>query len=162
MVETASAVVIVQRHDERLNRDSVAFADPSHVAADVDNLGGELVSQNLRQHRAGEFVWRGRRHDRTASEFVQVGAADAACQRLDEHLGVAEQIWRWNVFDANILLGIKPDCFHVSFPPPVACASGLMRQRAALTASFPLAAVTTLEGRAGLASRETNAACDPM
>ncbi len=90
MVEAASAVVIVKRHDERLNRNSVAFADPSHVAADVDNLGGELVSQNLRQHCAGEFVLSGWRYDRTASKFVQVRAADAAGQRLDEHLGVAE------------------------------------------------------------------------
>ena len=47
MVEAASAVVIVERHDERLDGNSVAFADPSHVAADVDNLGGKLVSQEF-------------------------------------------------------------------------------------------------------------------
>ena len=119
MVEAAAAVIVVERHHERLDRDSVAFADPSHIAADLDDLGGELVTENLRQHRAGEFVLRGGRHDRAAGEFVQVRAADAAGQRLDEHLRVAERVRRWNVFNAHVLLGVEPHCFHDCLPSRV-------------------------------------------
>ena len=116
MVEAAAAVVVVERHDERLDRDSVAFADPFHIAADLDDLGGELMTENLRQHRAGEFVRCCRRHDRAAGEFVQVRAADAAGQRLDEHLRVAERVRRRNVFNAHILLGVEPHRFHGLLP----------------------------------------------
>ena len=112
MVEAAAAVIVVERHDERLDRDSVAFADPSHIAADVDNLGGELMAQNLRQHRAGKFVPRRRRDDRTAGEFVQVRAADAAGSRLDQHLRVAKRAGRRDVFHAYVLLGVEPHRFH--------------------------------------------------
>ena len=56
MVETAAAVVVVERHHQRLDRDAVALADPGHVLADFDNLGREFVTEDLRQRRAGELM----------------------------------------------------------------------------------------------------------
>src|ERR1700733_1059093 len=79
MVEAASAVVVVERHDEWLDRDSIAFVYSFHVAAGLDHLGRELVPQNLRQHCACKFMWTGWRNDWSTSEFVQVRAADTAC-----------------------------------------------------------------------------------
>ena len=81
MIEAATAVVIVERHHERLNGDAVAFAHAGHRTAGFHNFGGEFVAENLRQRRAGEFVRRLRRHDRAAREFMQVRAANPASER---------------------------------------------------------------------------------
>ena len=116
MVEAPAAVIVVERHDERLDRNSVAFSDPPHVAANVDNLRGKLMAKNLRQHRAGELVRSRGGDDRAACEFVQVRAADAASARFDEHLAVPERVRRPNVFDAYVLLGVEPHRFHCYLP----------------------------------------------
>ena len=99
----------------------------------------------LRQHCACKFVWTGGRNDRSASEFVQVRAADAACQRLDEHLGVAERIRRWNVFDANVLLGVEPHRFHL-FPSLSVYPPYVKRRAKSLTATSAGSPIGDLAG----------------
>ena len=114
MIEAATAVVIVERHDERLNGDAVALAHAGHRTAGLQNLGREFVTENLRQHRAGEFVRGLWRYDRAAGEFMEVRAANPAGERAHQDLTVAHDIRRRHIVDANIFLGVKPDGLHLS------------------------------------------------
>ena len=76
------------------------------------NFGGEFMAENLGQHCAGELVRGLGRDDRPAGEFVQVGAADAASERPDHHLAVAERRRRGDVLDPNVFLGVESDRLH--------------------------------------------------
>ena len=116
MVEASAAVRVVEWHDERLDRNSVTLSDPTHLAANVDNLRGKLMAENLRQHCAGELVRSRGGDDRAAREFMQVSAADAASARFNENLAVPERVWRPNLFDAYVLLGVEPHRFHGFLP----------------------------------------------
>src|SRR5882757_685988 len=120
------------------------------------------MAENLRQHGAGELVLSSWGHDRTTSEFVEVRAADAACQRLDQHLGIAERIRRWNVCDANILLGVKPYCFHVSFPPPVRVSVGVNALTCYFGKALPGRRRDDAKRRPSGAGRRTNATRDAI
>src|SRR5471030_1778268 len=100
MIKAATAVVIVERHHERLNGDAVALAQAGHRTAGLQNFGGEFVAENLRQNRSSKFVRRPWRYDRATGEFVEVGAADPARERPHQDLTVAHDIWRSHVVDA--------------------------------------------------------------
>ena len=62
------------------------------LGADRDDVGRELVAEDLRQLGAGQRVRLGRGDDRPGDVLVQVGAADPAPARLDQHLGRAEPL----------------------------------------------------------------------
>ena len=77
VIEPAPAVIVVHRHHERLHRNAVAAPHMRHVATNVENLGRELVAEDLRQGCRREDVRRGRRHDGAGDIFVEVSATNA-------------------------------------------------------------------------------------
>src|SRR5438128_433200 len=67
MVQPAPAVVVIERHYERLDRHPLPLPDPGHVLADFDYLGRKFVAEDLRQRRTGETVRVHWRDDRAGS-----------------------------------------------------------------------------------------------
>ena len=112
MVQAAAAVIVIERHDERLDRNAVAGLDPGDVLARLDDLRRKLVAENLRQRSAGEDVRRNRRHDRARGKFVQIHPADAAGPWLDPHLLRTDGAGLRGLFDTDVFLPVVADCFH--------------------------------------------------
>ena len=83
------AVVAVPAVDQRHHRHSVAGLDVGDTITDFEDLGGELVAEHLRVRRPRQGVGVDGRDDRAVGVLVDVGTADPAPQRGDEHLAVA-------------------------------------------------------------------------
>src|ERR1700722_17020733 len=102
MIETASAVIIVERHPQRLDRYALSPADSGHVLADFDDFGRKFVAEDLRQSRSGELMFVDRRDDRAGRVFMEVGAANAARLWLDKDLFGSRTCRRRNVLDSDV------------------------------------------------------------
>lgn len=75
------------------------------------------MTKDLRQHRLGIDVGSLWRDDRASCVFVQIGAADAANDRLDEDLvGFEFAAGRSDVLDADVTFGVKSYSLHFGLP----------------------------------------------
>jgi hypothetical protein len=117
VIEAAAAVVIVARRDQRLDRDPVARLYVVDRRADVEHFGRELVAEDLRQLGPGVDMRQLGRDDRARDIFVQVGAADAAQHRADQHVGLAQRrLGGGDFFDADVALVVETDGTHSGSP----------------------------------------------
>ena len=114
MVEPAPAVIVVERHHQRLDRYALSLADAGYFLADFDHFGREFVAEDLRQRRTGEMMRMHRGDDWAGSVFMKVGAADAAHLRLDHDLLRSRTRRRGDLLDPDILLAVIANRFHVS------------------------------------------------
>jgi len=127
VVEAAPAVIVVHRHDQRLDRNPVAALDVGYVLADFENFGGKFMTEDLWQRGGRENMRGGRRDDRTGDIFVQIGSADAGPQRLDQQLIGLKAVRLLDGFDADILAAIVADSSH-GFPFPYSFDDGTSRR----------------------------------
>src|ERR1700736_2996205 len=112
MIEASATVIVVHRHDERLNRNAVAAPEACDVLADLQDFGGEFVTKNLGECRGSEDMGRRRRDDRAGDVLVQVRSANARPQRFDQQLVWTEAFWLLDVFDADVLAAVVSNSFH--------------------------------------------------
>jgi hypothetical protein len=103
-----AAAAIGQRHD----RDAVAFANGRDARSGRDDLAGELVPEDLRVLRAGEWMRLDGRHDRPGRVLVQVGSADAARRDADDDLAWIRRPGLRNVLDAEIPRPVEAERAH--------------------------------------------------
>jgi hypothetical protein len=113
VVEPADAVEALAAVRERHHGDTVAGLDGRDVRADGDDVGGELVPEDLRVLRAGERVRLRRGDDRPGDELVQIGPADAAGSRPDQDLVVPRLARLGHVLDANVARGMEANGAHL-------------------------------------------------
>ena len=106
------AVVAVPAVDERHHRRSVAGLDVGDADPDFEDLGGELVPEHLRVRRPRQRVWVDGRDDRAVGVLVDVGAADPAPQRGDEHLSVRRSRRLVDVLDADVAAVVVDGSSH--------------------------------------------------
>ena len=72
------------------------------------------MAEDLRQRGAGQLVRLDRGHDRTGDELVQISAADAAQQRLDQCLVRLELAFRrGDGLDPDVTLGMETYSLHL-------------------------------------------------
>src|SRR5262249_23675691 len=112
----APAVVVIERHHQRLDRDAFALSQTGHLLAELDHFGREFVTEDLRQCGAGEVMRVHGGDDRAGGIFVKVSPADPAHLRFDDDLLRTWTRRRRDLLDADIFLAIIANRFHVSLP----------------------------------------------
>src|SRR6266568_6779918 len=124
VTEPAAAVVTPAADDRGHDRHPVTRGHVPDARPGLDDGGGELVTQRLRQGRARQGVRRGGRDDRPHQVLVQVGPADAAVPHLDENVIGSTDRGDRDLLEADVALSVESRCAHFwSFPSPLHAAS---------------------------------------
>src|SRR5260221_9316132 len=116
MVEPTPAVIVVERHDQRLDRYALSLAYAGHFLADFDYLGRKFMTEDLRQRGTREMMRVHRGDDRAGGVFMKIGSADAADLGFHDDLPRPEAGRLLDLFHADIFLAVIANCFHVSLP----------------------------------------------
>jgi hypothetical protein len=112
LLQATLAVVAAPARDERHDRDAVSGDQSVHLRSGVRHDRGELVPEDLGQLGTGERMRLGRDHDRAGRVLVQVGAADAAPLRAEQHLVGLEIRGLPDVLDPDVTCGVEDGGLH--------------------------------------------------
>jgi len=93
------AVITAPTWDVMKHHDAVARVKAAHAAAGRGDYAGGLVAKDTR------------RGMRSGSDFLQVGAADAASVNTNQKFAGAD-LWDWDVFQANVVDAAINRCPH--------------------------------------------------
>ena len=100
---------------ERHHRHAVAARERVDVGADLDDLGRQLVAEDLRHVTAGQRMRLDGRPQRSRRVLVDIGAADAGEHRRDQHLAAGRATGCLHLLVPDVLGGMETERAHLRY-----------------------------------------------